>query len=86
MRETFKSALTFGTETLRELGEAEDTIGDVMGEVRRRDAERMAMQLTGDITSGRDLLLSNLTPEQRRLAQAAPIPASLMAPSQTRSR
>jgi len=50
---------------LRLLGETEETIDEVLEEVRRRDRERLAMQLTGDITSGRELLLSNVQIQMR---------------------
>lgn len=69
LREVFESALAFGGQTLRHLGEDEDAIAEVIAEVRRRDAERLEMQMTGDITSGRELLMSNIPGEDR--AQAA---------------
>jgi Kef-type K+ transport system membrane component KefB len=65
LREVFESAVSFGAETLRLLGEEEETIEEVLEEVRRRDRERLAMQLTGDITSGRELLLSNVQSQMR---------------------
>jgi monovalent cation:proton antiporter-2 (CPA2) family protein len=65
LRETLESALAFGAFTLAHLGDGGNVIADVMEEVRRRDSDRLAMQLTGDITSGRELLLSNLPPENR---------------------
>ncbi len=65
LREVFESAVSFGAETLRLLGETEETIDEVLEEVRRRDRERLAMQLTGDITSGRELLLSNVQSQLR---------------------
>jgi len=61
IREMFESALAFGVETLAHLGETPDVISDTISEIRRRDAERLAMQLTGDIYSGRELLLNNAT-------------------------
>ncbi len=70
MRETFESALTFGARALDDLGEAPDAVDEVIEEVRKRDADRFAAQLSGDITSGRDLLLSNLPPDQRDAARA----------------
>jgi glutathione-regulated potassium-efflux system protein KefB len=70
MRETFESALTFGARALDDLGEAPETVDEVIEEVRRRDADRFAAQLSGDITSGRELLLSNLPAEQRDAARA----------------
>ena len=56
MRETYESALVFGGETLRGLGldaeEAEATLHDV----RKRDADRLSLQLSGDIFAGRDIV------------------------------
>jgi monovalent cation:proton antiporter-2 (CPA2) family protein len=74
LRETFESALTFGARALDDLGEAPEVVEEVIEEVRKRDANRFAAQLTGDISSGRDLLLSNLPPEQREAARAAARP------------
>jgi monovalent cation:proton antiporter-2 (CPA2) family protein len=65
LREVLESAFVFGAETLRHLGESEETIAEVLEESRRRDRERLAMQLTGDITSGRELLLSNVQDQMR---------------------
>ena len=48
MRETFESALAFGAETLRGIGFAADEADTVVAEVRRRDAERLAVQLGGE--------------------------------------
>jgi len=64
LREVFESALAMGRQTLGHLGEDDEVIDEVVAEVRRRDAERLAMQMTGDITSGRELLLSNMPTEQ----------------------
>jgi monovalent cation:proton antiporter-2 (CPA2) family protein len=76
MRETFESALTFGARALDDLGEAPEAVEEVLGEVRKRDADRLAAQVSGDITSGRELLLSNLPPDQREAARAAARPES----------
>ncbi|HYD14791.1 MAG TPA: monovalent cation:proton antiporter-2 (CPA2) family protein [Hyphomicrobium sp.] len=64
LRETFESALVFGKAVLVGLGfspaEAEDTARDV----RKRDDERLAMQLVDGFTAGRYLLRGNMpTPE-----------------------
>ncbi len=76
MRETFESALTFGARALDDLGEAPEVVDEVIEEVRRRDANRFAAQMSGDIASGRELLLSNLPEEQREAARRA-APAGL---------
>jgi monovalent cation:proton antiporter-2 (CPA2) family protein len=70
LRETFESALTFGARALDDLGEPPGVVEEVIEEVRKRDADRLAAQISGDISSGRDLLLSNLPPEQREAARA----------------
>jgi glutathione-regulated potassium-efflux system protein KefB len=80
LRETFESALTFGARALDDLGEAPETVDEVIEEVRRRDADRLAAQMSGDISSGRDLLLSNLPEDQREKARAQRPPPGL-APS-----
>ena len=71
LRETFESALTFGGRALDDLGEDPEVVDEVLDEVRARDADRLAAQTAGDISSGRELLLSNLPEEQREAARAA---------------
>lgn len=60
LRETFESAITFGHQVLIDLGftheEAEETIADV----RRRDEERLAIQMVEGITAGRSLMRGNM--------------------------
>ncbi|MFE0014512.1 monovalent cation:proton antiporter-2 (CPA2) family protein [Mesorhizobium sp. NPDC059054] len=77
LRETFESALVFGGSTLEALGEDPDEVAEVIEDVRRRDAARFDLQLTGDIRDGRNFLKGNLaTPapapvtQPRRPAQA----------------
>jgi glutathione-regulated potassium-efflux system protein KefB len=52
IRETFESALAFGTETLRGLGLGADEADTVAEEVRRRDKERLEEQLGGETAAG----------------------------------
>jgi monovalent cation:proton antiporter-2 (CPA2) family protein len=59
MRETFGSALALGGEVLLALGASPDDVASITAEVQRRDAERLALQQTGDIYSGKSLLLGN---------------------------
>jgi glutathione-regulated potassium-efflux system protein KefB len=59
LRETFESAMAFGAAALRELGIPDDEIVEVSRDVRRRDAERLQMQVTGGLTAGRSLLHNN---------------------------
>jgi glutathione-regulated potassium-efflux system protein KefB len=61
IRETFESALVFGKAVLVGLGFdpllAEETVRDV----RKRDEDRLALQLVGGFTAGRQLLRGNMT-------------------------
>jgi monovalent cation:proton antiporter-2 (CPA2) family protein len=59
IRETYESALTMGATLLRHFGETDERVDALMAEVRLRDADRFALQLAGDITAGRDLLVGN---------------------------
>jgi glutathione-regulated potassium-efflux system protein KefB len=60
IRETFESALALGSAALRGLGVPADEIDDIVLDVRRRDDERMALQIAGDIYSGADLMRGNM--------------------------
>jgi glutathione-regulated potassium-efflux system protein KefB len=73
IRETFESALKFGGIALRELGVPEDEAAETVEDIRRRDAERFALETTGGLLAGRDLLHGNAptpvpftTPRRRR--------------------
>lgn len=59
MRETFHSALALGSEALEVLGVDPEEISELADLVRKRDAERLALQTTGDIYSGRSLIIGN---------------------------
>ncbi len=59
VRETFESALKMARGALERLGEPEDAIDDAIAEVRRRDEERFALQLTGGMFAGRELMRGN---------------------------
>jgi glutathione-regulated potassium-efflux system protein KefB len=64
IRETFESALVFGHEVLTSLGFSEEEAADAIGDVRRRDAARLDLQIAGGITAGRFLLRGNqVTPQ-----------------------
>jgi len=56
VRETFESAMVFGGEALRRLGVSEGDIAELAEDVRRRDAERLQLQMAGGIDQGRDLM------------------------------
>ncbi|MBI1186860.1 MAG: potassium transporter [Alphaproteobacteria bacterium] len=60
IRETLRSANEMGGEALRFLGVPDEEVQEIADDLRRRDEERMALQLTGDIYSGRQLLLGNV--------------------------
>ena len=61
IRETLESALAFGEATLRALDVPAEEAAEIVAEVRRKDLERLALQLTaGDFQAGRDLLRSNV--------------------------
>lgn len=56
LRETLESALAFSSEALRRLGVEEPEVVEIAEDIRRRDAERLQLQLCGDISSGIDLM------------------------------
>lgn len=56
LRETLESALSFSSEALRRLGVEETEVVEIAEDIRRRDAERLQLQLCGDISSGIDLM------------------------------
>ncbi len=59
VRETFESALVLGGRALSVLGDAPDVVEEIVDQVRKRDAARMALQFNEGLMAGRDLLLSN---------------------------
>lgn len=73
LRETFESALVFGGSTLEALGVDPEVVADVVEDVRRRDAARLDVQITGDIRDGRNFLKGNI---------ATPVPAPVAPPRQ----
>lgn len=64
IRETFESAIAFGREALLELDFDEAAVAETIADVRRRDEERLALQLAGGITAGRSLMRGNLSTPQ----------------------
>jgi glutathione-regulated potassium-efflux system protein KefB len=68
IRETYESAIAFGEAALRELGVPADEAAELVAEVRRRDEERLELQMAEGIFAGRDLV---------RGAQPVPTPLSL---------
>ncbi|HWL04500.1 MAG TPA: monovalent cation:proton antiporter-2 (CPA2) family protein [Xanthobacteraceae bacterium] len=69
IRETFESAMAFGSEVLRRLDVPEEEVVAIEADVRRRDEERLELQLAGGIYAGQDLMRSN-----------GPVPGPLTAP------
>ncbi|GLK54047.1 glutathione-regulated potassium-efflux system protein KefB [Methylopila capsulata] len=69
IRETFESAMAFGEAALVALGVPEEEAAEIADDVRRRDSERFALQVAGDIHSGSSLIRGN-----------APIPTPLTRP------
>jgi glutathione-regulated potassium-efflux system protein KefB len=66
IRETFESALKFGARALIELGVDEVEAAELTRDARRRDTERLELQLAGGLTAGRWLMRGNVatpTPE-----------------------
>ncbi|GEP05836.1 monovalent cation:proton antiporter-2 (CPA2) family protein [Methylobacterium oxalidis] len=59
IRETVESALIFGEQALLTVGDEPEAASEVMAEVRRRDAERLALQTVGGIYAGRELIRGN---------------------------
>ncbi len=59
IRETFESAMAFGEAALKTLGVPDNEAADVAADIRRRDAERFELEMTGGIYAGADLLLGN---------------------------
>jgi len=61
MRETFESALAFGKAVLIGLGFDPAVAEETARDVKKRDEERLALQLVGGFTAGRQLLRGNMT-------------------------
>jgi glutathione-regulated potassium-efflux system protein KefB len=57
IRETYESAIAFGLAALEALGFTHDQTVEVEADIRRRDAERMALQMAeGEVLAGRNLM------------------------------
>ncbi len=69
LRETLESASVFASEVLRHLGIPYEEAVETIAEMRRRDAERLSLQLSGDIRAGSGLFKGN-----------APVPAPVQQP------
>lgn len=60
IRETVESALAMARQSLLEIGVDETEADDVIEDLRARDRRRMAVQLSGGMVAGRDLLHRNI--------------------------
>jgi glutathione-regulated potassium-efflux system protein KefB len=60
VRETFDAAMAFGETALRELGVPPEEAAEVAGEVRRRDTERVQLELAGGLAAGVEMLQGNM--------------------------
>lgn len=61
IRETFESALLFGAAALKEVGVDELEAQEILAEIRRRDSERIEIEVaTGSSESSKDLLHGNM--------------------------
>lgn len=82
IRETFESAMRFGEAALVELGVPADEAGEVVADIRRRDAERFELELVGGTRAGVPLLYGNMqqtpliAPKPRAGAAGADAPAA----------
>lgn len=59
IRETFESALALGEKALEMLDVDEEERARVMEDVRRRDGDRLTIELTGGLYAGRELIHGN---------------------------
>lgn len=69
IRETLESAMLFGEAVLRAFNVPEEEVREISLDVRRRDEERLELQLAGGLYAGLDLMRGN-----------APVPAPLTKP------
>ncbi len=60
LRETFESALVFGYQVLIDLGFTHEQAGETIEDVRRRDEERLSIQMVEGIQGGRSLMRGNI--------------------------
>lgn len=64
IRETFESALAFGEQVLVDLGFNADDARETIEDVRRRDEERLTLQVSGGLQAGRNLMRGNMATPQ----------------------
>ncbi|MCC6948026.1 MAG: cation:proton antiporter [Bradyrhizobiaceae bacterium] len=61
IRETLESAMVFGEEALKALDVPPEEAAEITADNRRRDAERLELQLSGGTYAGRSLLRGNIS-------------------------
>ncbi|AMB43328.1 hypothetical protein Y590_00340 [Methylobacterium sp. AMS5] len=59
IRETLESAFALGEQALLTIGADLDAAGEIMAGDRRRDAERLDLQVVGGLYAGRELIRGN---------------------------
>lgn len=64
IRETFESALVFGEQVLVDLGFNAEDVRETTLDVRRRDEERLTLQVSGGLQAGRNLMRGNIATPQ----------------------
>ncbi|RYG34488.1 MAG: potassium transporter, partial [Burkholderiales bacterium] len=64
LRETFESALAFGKHVLVDLGVEEEEAEEYILDVRRRDEQRLEMQMAGGLAAGLSLMRGNVATTQ----------------------
>ncbi|QQQ18179.1 cation:proton antiporter [Brevundimonas vitis] len=64
VRETFESALAFSEKVLLDLGLSDQEARETIEDVRRRDEERLTLQLAGGLQAGRSLMRGNASTPQ----------------------
>ncbi|MBL0920035.1 MAG: cation:proton antiporter [Hydrogenophaga sp.] len=71
VRETFESAMVMGREASLALGVEPEAADAIAADVRRRDDERMALELVGGVDAGLPMLVGNLRPHGHATAMSA---------------
>ncbi len=64
LRETFESAIVFGRQVLVKLGVDEEEADELVLDVRRRDQQRLEMQMAGGLRAGLSLMRGNIATTQ----------------------
>lgn len=59
VRVTFESAMAFGHEALLTLGSSPEDAADLVAELRRKDTDRLAMEISGGIYAGKSMIQGN---------------------------